>query len=296
MNSLEERLLKLSNPYQDQVRKCNIKYDELVREYKKNKPQEYMSFSGGLKMALSMAFSMGWYAWVGTSVISCFTNCDDWWHCSEFWMESWYQLHVIIPTLIVMGICFLLGLYVNRSSNKTYKNVENSVNGLERERKRELDKLQRDYDIDRQQIIAQYNKNREVYLKQLRDSNNTLKLKEIVFSEFERVYEMIDKSVHIKDIIFEFGIAVNQEDIRIIVMQGRSRLHDMGYIYKRMQMKNLENTEACEALAVVISQEVDFMIKEQHKQAVTDVVIRDGVLVHIGFREPNMNYKGLNTW
>lgn len=331
MNSMDEQILRVDNEYRrdnnvlktklewlnDNQKKeeweCNVKYDELVREYKKDQPQEYILFSGGLREALKFGVAVGMYAWFGTSVISCFTNCDDWWHCDEFWMESWYQLHVIIPTLIIIVIGFLLGLYTNRSNNKTYRNVENSVNELERERKRELDKLQqkynakrqqigaqyaeneRKYDTKKQEIVAQYNQNRQKYLQQLRNSNNTIKLKQQVMVDFERIYEMIDKSIHIKDILFDFYMTVNQEDIRVSGIKGQSRLHDMGYIYQRLQMKNLENIEQCEALAEVLSEEMDFMIKEHYKQAVTDVKC-NGVVVHIVFVEPNMNYKGLEDW
>lgn len=301
MSSLEEDLSRLNNQYQDEIRKCNIKYDELVREYRKNQPNRKGNrlFSGEWKELLTAGLSVGYVAFIGTCTISCFTNCDDWWspNCDldTVWMDSWFQLHVIIPTVIIMGIAFLFELFLEICNAKTYRHVEVSIDELERERKRELDKLQKDHDADKQQIITQYNQKRDVYLKQLRNSKNTLKLKEQVFLDFEKAYKMTDKSAHIKEIIFGFCIIVNQEDIRISATQGQSRFHDMGYTYKRMQMKNLENIQISEALAAVISEEVNFMIKEHYKQAVTDVKC-NGTVVQIVFVEPNMNYRGLEAW
>lgn len=294
MNSLEEKLSRLNSQYQDVTWKCNKKYDELVSEYRKNQPRGDESFDGASREGLLLALSVGYYAFFGTCAISCVTNCDDWWNFDDL-MEPWFVLHVIVPTVIIMGIAYLLSLIISLNSTKEYKRVEKLINELERERKQEVDKLQKEYDADKQQIIIKHNQNRETYLKQLRNSNNTLKLKEQVFSDFERVYRIIDKSTHIKKIIFGFCIIINQEDIRISAIQGQSRLYDIGYIYERMQMKNLESIQICEALAVVLSEEVDFMIKEHHKQAITDIKY-NGTVIQFVYVEPNMNYKGLEAW
>lgn len=312
-NVLKTKLKEINNNQKKEEQECNVKYDELVKEYKKNQPREYMSFSEELQGGLAEGLLLGGLGFFGTCTISCVTNCTDWWGFDDLVSELWFQLHVIIPTLIIIGIGFLHGLCTGRSNNKTYRDVENSVNELECEREKEMDKLQQKYNAKRQQIdvqyaenerkydtkkqviVAQYNQNRQKYLQQLRNSNNTIKLKQQVMVDFERIYEMIDKSIHIKEILFDFYMTVNQEDIRVSGIKGQSRLHDMGYIYQRLQMKNLENIEQCEALAEVLSEEINFMIKEHYKQASTDVKC-NGVVVHIVFVEPNMNYKGLEAW
>lgn len=166
MNS-EETLLGLNNQYQDQVRKCNKKYDELVREYRM---QHSTKNSNVATKALVCLLS---FSCVGIGFWSCLASCSgNWLNCSssgdaktimtdalEEGVEMWFEVSSGKTILIIVGIVFLLCVYEKFISKTRNNRIKDSINALECERKRELEKLQEKYESDRQKVITQYNLN-----------------------------------------------------------------------------------------------------------------------------------------
>lgn len=160
MNNQEETLLGLNSQYQEQVRKCNRKYDELVREYKTHNLSKKSNFWTKI-LVFILSFSC-----ISISCYSCIASCGgDWLNGDiktimadgfEGGFEIWFELFGE-KVLIAVGILCLLCV-CEKSISKTRNNrIKNSVNALEDERKRELDKLQKKYEHDRQKIVTQYN-------------------------------------------------------------------------------------------------------------------------------------------
>lgn len=162
----EKTLLGLNNEYQDQVQKCNKKYDELVREYR---TQHSIKNSNITTKVLVFLLS---FSCVGISCLSCIASCSgDWLNCSswgdsktimtdalEGGLEMWFEGSGG-TILIIVGIVFLLCVCEKFIFKTRNNRIENSINELERERKRELEKIQEKYEYDRQQINTQYNQN-----------------------------------------------------------------------------------------------------------------------------------------
>lgn len=176
MNNQEENLLGLNSQYQDQVRKCNMKYDELVREYKTNHPSENSNFWTKI-LVFILSFSC-----ICISCYSCIGSCSgDWLNCSswedmktimdiglESGFEFWFETGGV-KILFIAGIIFLFTVCEKLISKTRNNRIENSINALECERKRELDKLQEKYEHDKRKIIARYNQSIDIYHKQSGD-------------------------------------------------------------------------------------------------------------------------------
>lgn len=292
---LDNYLRKRKEELDDEIRKCNIRYDKTMNEYRykiENVNQKNTGASGSIIIGIMLIPIL----FLVMCSITCFTNCDAWSDVLFFGktdepMDSIMGRCMLIAFAIgfIIIVIAIVKVVINMRSSS---GIEKMINQLKNEQQEEINKLYEKYNQDVVNIQANYcmtiRKAKEVFL----ISKNTEKLLEEVYVRFHQIMELQDTSEHIRYLEFHIAFVIEKNRIHISVIDDKFETIE----FQRLLIKDLKTSEECEALAEVIVSKLKVRIVVEIPKSECNYTKMGFNGYRVFFKCPNINYIGMDSW
>lgn len=290
-STLDYNLKKRKEQLDDDIQKCNMRFDKAEEEYKKEISEANgKNVKGSVGAILLVVFCLVPLLFLVICSITCFTNCDGWLEVDSNMLNLCESIAGGIGTIIIGIIVIRMVLKLGTKPER-----EEAIRQLEENREKEINSLNEKYNRDIIKIKEDYNITVE-RLKRLKKkyetSSNTELVLEILYNEAAPDNRMQNLASYVRFREYLFCFRIETEQIWLSTRDGGfSNLP-----FRPLRIRELKNNEECEVLAEVLVHRLCRRIREEFPEAECDYKKVAYNEYQIFYKAPNDNYEGTKAW